>query len=160
MMFSKIAAALVAATLAVPALAQETADGWQTTCAEADCTLVLRVADPASDRAMATLLATVGPDEDEPIRFGVALPLGLSLEPGIRVVAGEESVALPFEVCFPDGCRASRPLTAPEEAALLRPGPLDLRFYPFGSDRLVSVAVPATGFADAVAAARATFAAD
>lgn len=142
------------------ASAQQSDPTWTTSCEPESCALSLGVTEAQTGRAIATALMAVSADEADPIRFGVALPLGLDIDAGVRIVVGEQMVELPFEVCFPDGCRAMRPLDEGETAAISGSESFDIRFFPFGSNRLVSVTVPSTGLATAIEDARRTLRGD
>ena len=150
-----ISAGLLLAALApLPASAQSAAPDWQATCEAEGCTLARRLIDQATGRPVATFLAFVPKAGGNP-SIGAALPLGTAIEAGVRMVAGEATLEIPYQVCFPDGCRALREATAEETAALGAAEALDIRFFPINADRAVSVTMPLDGFAEAVAAARA-----
>ena len=141
-----------AALSAAPVLAQGEAD-WSTACDAGVCTLSRSVADAASGRTVATMLIVVGaPDQD--IRFGAALPLGVAIDPGARLVQGETVLDARFEVCFPDGCRAMASVSSNAFDRIAAGETIDLRFFGFGEERQISVEVPLTGLTEALGKAR------
>jgi invasion protein IalB len=150
-------ACAILAGLTTSAAAQDDDAGWNSNCGETSCTLSLGLRDTATDRNIATLLTVVRAD-DAPAFFGVAVPLGTALSPGVRFVAGEEAIEVPFDVCFPDGCRALRELSDDELEVLTATESADLRFFAFQSETPISVKVPLTGLADAMSDARAELA--
>jgi invasion protein IalB len=145
---------LLAAFAPLPASAQSAVPDWQATCEADGCTLARRLIDQSTGRPVATFLAFV-PKANANLSIGAALPLGTAIEAGVRMVAGDTTLEIPYQVCFPDGCRALRETSAEEVAALAAAEAIDIRFFPFSADRAVSVTMPLEGFTEAVAAARA-----
>lgn len=126
---------------------------WPIACEGTTCTASRGLKDEGSGKTMATILIAQRKGESE-ARIGAALPLGVALAPGARLVAGAETVELAFDVCFPDGCRAMAGTTPERIAALAAAGALELRFFPYGHDRAVAVRVPADGLAETLGALR------
>lgn len=136
-----------------PAIAQD-AD-WQMNCSETGCNIIRSMTENTTGRLVATFLVIVENGKADTPGLGVALPLGLAIEPGVRIVSGEQTIDLPFQVCFPDGCRAIRAATADEITLLTNADEADIRFFPFGQNRPTSVKVPMAGLSDALAQAQA-----
>ena len=76
--------------------------------------------------------------------------MGTATEPGLRLVHGASELAVPLQVCFPDGCRALAPLPPGALQAMDQAGTLEVRFFPWAADRPLAVPVPTTGLSDAV----------
>jgi invasion protein IalB len=144
---------LLAASLH-PAAAQTAAPEWKPACTADGCTLSRQLIDEATGNPVTTFLAFV-PRGGGDISLGAALPLGMALEAGLRLVAGDTTIDIPYQVCFPDGCRALRETPAAVLEALDASETLDIRFFPFSAEAPVSVTMPLAGFAEAVEAARA-----
>lgn len=136
-----------------PAAAQD-AD-WEVTCNDKSCTITRTLTENTTGRRVATFMTVVEKGRTDAPGLGVAVPLGLAVEPGVRLVSGADIIELPFQVCFPDGCRAIRAATTEEISLLSSVDKADIRFFPFGQDHPTSVAVPMTGFGDALADAKA-----
>lgn len=145
---------LTACVLMGSAVYAQNADGWERSCNADLCTLTYPLRDTATDRRAATFLAVVTKDEAT-AQVGVAVPLGAALEAGVRLIAGDTVIDLPFEVCFPDGCRAMRRAGDATLDALSVPDQLDIRFFPFGNDSPISIIMPTEGLGDAIDEARA-----
>lgn len=141
---------------ATAALSQDNT-GWVTQCQPDLCTLSRGLAEEGTGKQMATLLVAV-PKASEDLRFGLALPLGLALAPGARVVYADKSVDIPFEVCFPDGCRAMMSFADADFAALAANAAIDVQFFPYGASAPVALTAPVDGLAEAAAAAKETLA--
>ena len=136
-------------------LAQDTQDDWNNSCNPDTCTMSLSLYEQATDRRVATMLAVVTKGSDQ-INFGVALPLGTALDSGVRVLAGDTIIEIPFQVCFPDGCRALTGLTEDDLVALLSAETVDLRFFPYTSDKPVSLKTSIGDFSAKLDSARET----
>ena len=147
---------LLASTLIAPLAAQaEDQATWQSNCQNGSCTLVRSVAESGTDRTVATFIVALSKTH-ETARVGVALPLGTALDAGVRMIVGDKTLNVPFQVCFPDGCRATTEADAATLAALTGAAAVQVQFFPFSSDKPVAIDVPMSGLADAIAAARTT----
>ena len=149
---TKLLAAALMLVSASPSSAQG-GDPWTVNCEDDACTISLALIAPDSNRRAATFLAVISAEEGGS-RLAAAMPLGLAIEPGIRMIAGETVIDVPFQVCFPDGCRAVRDADAAMFDALAREETLDIRYFPFGEERPVSLKMPLDGLAGALEAAR------
>jgi invasion protein IalB len=93
------------------------------------------------------------------LRLGAALPLGVAVEPGARLILGETTIDARYEVCFPDGCRAMATLPADQLGPLGEAASIELRFFAFGQEKPIAVEIPLDGLTEAVAAAQTQLAA-
>jgi invasion protein IalB len=131
-----------------PARSEES--GWRTTCADGGrCTALIAVADAETGRTLASVGIQVGKGGSEPVLIAF-LPLGVALQPGFRAVIGRRAFDAPYEVCFPDGCRLTLPLTDADLPLWLDGEKVSLRFFPFGAERPVGVDAPLAGLRDAL----------
>jgi invasion protein IalB len=120
---------IAAFAFAAPVHAEATvpeAQGWRTTCDETNA----RCAEPMI------------------IAF---MPLGVALDAGFRAVIDGKSYQAPFQVCYPDGCRAVAPLPPEALAAWLAEPVLSFQFFPFSSDKPIAADVPLAGLKAALA---------
>ncbi len=142
-------AAMAALALLTPAgaLAQE----WIVECAAGSCEASVTALREDGGRVLvATFLRADGAAPE----IQVALPLGMAIEPGVRVVADGETVLTPsFRVCTAEaGCRAAAAVTPEAAAAMSGAGELSVQAFPFGAEAPVSVPLPTGGLADALGA--------
>jgi len=81
-------------------------------------------------------------------------PLGVALQPGVRIsVEGREWYA-PLKVCYADGCRATVEISNQDLALLLQKQSMDLRYIPFGGDAPISANLPLSGLVAAISRTR------
>ena len=142
-------AAMAALALLAPAGAR--AQEWTVACAEGVCeATVTAVREDGGRVLVATFLRAEGGTPE----MQVALPLGMAIEPGVRVVAdGETALTASFRVCTAEtGCRAAAAVTPEAAAAMAGAGELSVQAFPFGAEAPVSVPMPTGGLADALAA--------
>lgn len=141
-----------------PAWAQSEV-AWTVDCQSGDsCTLARSVEEVSTGRRAATVLFVVTKAGTEFV--GAAIPLGTAIEAGVQLVSDDTQTLLPFQVCFPDGCRAVLETTAEANDTLASQATMDLRAFPFQSDKPFSLAVPLDGLAEALAEARDTLASE
>lgn len=135
---------------AITAQAEGSPSAWKQSCNEGAClsTLILNSDD---GRAAATLLIQVS---KESTRFGAAVPLGVALEPGARLVVGARKIPLPFEVCYPDGCRAMTEVSGKDLDDLNAAPELSLQFFSVTQEAPLSLTFVGSGIRDAALAAR------
>lgn len=146
--FLRIALAIGVTAVATPSLAQ---NGWSASCADnGRCTALLVLTDSSNGENVVTFGVQMGQGGDEPIFVGF-LPLGVSLPAGLRIVFGTEVQDFPYEVCFPDGCRASGPLSAEQLALWLEAEAVQIQFFVLGSDKPAAVDAPLAGLKEALA---------
>lgn len=140
---------ILALMTAVPTLAQD--QDWKVTCNDSDrCTALLVVADAATKRTLASVGLQIGRGGTEPVMIAL-LPLGVDLRPGFRAVIGDKAFDAPYEVCFPDGCRAIAPIATDDLDLWLDADSISLRFFPSGSDKPVAADTPVKGLRSALA---------
>jgi len=141
------AAVLVVVGMTAPAVAAET---WTTTCGEdGRCTARVTVSDTESGRVFASVGVQVGKDGAEPGLI-VFAPLGVAVKPGFRAVINGQDFLVPFEVCYPDGCRAVAVITPAELEVWLTAETASLQFFPFESDKAVAADLPLAGLREAL----------
>jgi len=141
------AAVLVVVGMTAPAAA---AESWATTCDEGNrCTARVTVTDTKSGRVFASVGVQVGKDGAEPGLI-VFAPLGVALKPGFRAVIDGQDFLVPFEVCYPDGCRAVAKFTPAELEVWLTAETASLQFFPFESDKAVAADLPLAGLREAL----------
>ena len=133
-----------------PLFAQNT--DWKLECKEALCSTSRALISVSDGKQIATFLATTN-SADKTVGVGLALPLGVALEDGIRMVVGDKMIAIPMQVCFPDGCRAFRALTADELALLGSADSVQFRFFAYGQEKPIAIDMELTGFSEAIAQA-------
>lgn len=150
-------AALVLSLAPAIGAAQEPTD-WPTTCEAGRCTLSRTVSDTITGRSVATLLLAFDKAGTD-LRLGAALPLGVAVEPGARLILGGSTFEARYEVCFPDGCRAMATLPPDQLGPLGEAAAIELRFFSFGQEKPIAIEVRLEGLANAIAAAQAQLAA-
>ena len=69
-------------------------------------------------------------------------PLGVAIEPGVKLSTGNATWQMDVKVCHSDGCRATAELNSTEFGDLLQQSQLDIRYVPFGGDQPVSASLP------------------
>jgi len=84
---------------------------------------------------------------DKAIGIAVTLPLGVALEPGAQIVAGEETLALRYKVCLPAGCTSFADLTVEMRNALEAAQSLQVRFFEQSDVAARAVELPTAGLA-------------
>jgi len=146
---------IAAFAFAAPVHAEATvpeAQGWRTTCDEtnARCTALLAFSDQVSGKLIGSIGVQVGKGGAEPMIIAF-MPLGVALDAGFRAVIDGKSYQAPFQVCYPDGCRAVAPLPPEALAAWLAEPVLSFQFFPFSSDKPIAADVPLAGLKAALA---------
>lgn len=134
---------------ALPALAEE--PGWKTTCADdgSRCTAILGLTATDSGKSLGSIGLQLGRGGTDPVLVAFT-PLGVALEPGFRAVIGDQAFPAPFQVCYPDGCRAVVKLKPDELELLLSAPSLSFQLIPFSSDRPAAADVPLAGLKEAL----------
>ena len=156
-MYRKIYRVLVATSLLVLTLisrstAQESATGdqqWKSQCKETRCSLSVALVDSKTKKHFATLAFLFEKGKEEPAVV-VTTPLGIALEPGVRVIVGDDSLDLKARVCFPDGCQASLVVDRPDFDRIAKMPSARIQFFPFSSATPIEASVPLTGLTAAV----------
>ena len=140
----------VALSAVIGASAAQAAETWVTTCNEDNrCTARLTVRDVQNGRIFGSVGIQVGKGGAEPGLI-VFAPLGVALKPGLRAVINGQTFEVPFEVCYPDGCRAVAKITPAELEVWLSAETAALQFFPFEFDKPVAADLPLTGLREAL----------
>ncbi len=102
------------------------------------CTSLVRLV-AEGDQTFATVSLQIGKSGTGPVLFVIA-PLGIAARPGVRIIAnpGAAEIALPLDVCFPDGCRASAELSGEQLSQVTGAQTLSVQFIPFSSTDTVA----------------------
>jgi len=136
-------------SLAFPVHAQMVED-WQINCSESSCTVARTAIASETGQRSATFFAAIEKATDT-TTIGVIAPLGVALEPGVRLVFGDTSVIAEMSVCFPDGCRA---IVKENAVDVTKSESVDVRYFPFGSKGPLAVLVALDGIENALDEAR------
>ncbi len=109
----------LAATLPVWAADGDTFTDWTMRCEKPEdsleerCHIFQNAKDEANGQDIAHMAVGYMPQIEEPLMI-IMLPLGVFLPSGIELrIDNQEPIRLPFEVCFPVGCRAGAPMKEP-----------------------------------------------
>lgn len=81
-------------------------------------------------------------------------PLGVALEPGIRMIVEGREWFAPLKVCYTDGCRATVEISNDDFALLLQKQTIDIRYIPFGRNEPLSAILPLNGLVSAISSAK------
>lgn len=146
--FFSLLAALSANAQDKPETTSEVA-GWATACKMGSCSLTKSVAEKSSQQTFLSLSVLIEQDGRKPALL-IALPLGTSLEPGVRVVLGEDVWNVPFSACFPNGCQALQDLSAAQLDLLRSSDSADIRFFAVSSEDPIAADVSLSGLGDAL----------
>ncbi len=145
---------LLAVFLSLPASAQQLTPGdWSSDCDDDYCVFrkTLIFAGENSPFALFEILIDVSNGEAS---FVLTAPLGVALQPGVRItVEGQEWFA-PLKVCYADGCRATVEISNADLALMLQRQTMELRYIPFGSDNPISASLPLNGLVAAISRTR------
>jgi invasion protein IalB len=130
------------------------ASDWPMTCEAKTCSLTRNLQDSEKGTRAATFFIVLEKDRPD-VRLGVVLPLGTALLPGVRLKQNDTIHDVPYEVCFPDGCRAVRDFSESEMGTIASQPSVDIQFFPYGSDAPIFINMPLDGLMPALAEARA-----
>jgi invasion protein IalB len=115
--------ALMGAPLSAMAADGDKFTDWTMRCEKPEdsleerCHIFQNARDEANDQDIAHMAVGYMPQIEEPLMI-IMLPLGVFLPSGIELlIDGQDPIRLPFEVCFPVGCRAGAPMKDPLMAA-------------------------------------------
>lgn len=155
---STIALGLLAIAVSMPSVqpasAQNTPESdWSVTCEETRCSVSISATDTRTGQRVATIMIILDREEQSPLMAAI-VPLGVAIEPGLRMLYGDEVVSLGVEACFPDGCRAVMQMNDAFHANLARAEDFELRYFPLGSEQPVAVTLPSDGLTDTLAEAQ------
>ncbi|WP_136441381.1 invasion associated locus B family protein [Pacificoceanicola onchidii] len=133
------------------AKAPSTSD-WALSCSDTACLVSRSVMDANSGQRIASVFFNYTHDKVQEI--AIAVPLGVVIEPGLKLSLGDKDLDLKFEVCFPDGCRARRILRLLDEDRITGTETLDILAFPYGQGTPIKIAVPTDGLKTALEDAR------
>lgn len=143
-----------------PALAQTdntTVQDWQSNCIPGGCFATRVVTRPSEQpsptgaeqqQILGVLVVGVKPDGGGIL--GAVLPLGSAIKPGARLVYGDQTVNVDFEVCLPDGCRAVAEPTPEQFAAVQTADKVELLFFAQNNPQQFSIEIPTDGLSSVV----------
>lgn len=135
--------AAMALALAAPLSATAQDAGWERKCSDTECVLALAFNEAESQKRAGTLLVVLR-DGQSPL-LGLVTPLGVALAAGARMLVDEDEIAVPFQVCFPDGCRGFAEVDDARIDALSAAQKTDLRFFAYGQEKPLAIEVPLDG---------------
>lgn len=149
----RILTLLLALSLGLPAFGQNLTPGdWQSDCDQSYCAFRknLSLGGDATFAFLEILFNRV----DGASTFVLTAPLGVSLEPGVRLDVAGKNWDLPLKVCYADGCRATLDISSEDLAILLQKPTMDIRYIPFGTDVPRSATLPLDGLVAAISRAQ------
>lgn len=162
-MRNHIAALIACLCVAAPATAQSTGDAaatedqaWAVSCDAGRCNARLGLRDTRNGRLIATVVVALNKGEENGLLL-VVVPLGISVQAGVKLVAGEEVKLLDIRTCLTDGCQAAGALEPAFLTAMEQAGALQVQFFPAEGDRPIGAALPTGKLADAVEQMRSSF---
>ena len=80
----------------------------------------------------------------------LTVPLGVSVEPGVRVLIGGATWSVPIKVCFPDGCQAVLPLDDEQQKLLAGTPKAEARYFAQGTNEPLAIPISLDGLAAAI----------
>ena len=135
-------------------IANSESSNWDLICDDAGaCGGSIAVTNTESETRLATLQVLV---ERDSATQGIALivPLGLSLDAGVRLVVGDAIQDAKPAVCFPDGCRVVIPLEVQEfRDLMLGNAAMQIQYFAYNGDRPIAFNIDMVGFRPALASA-------
>lgn len=140
--------------LSTPVQSQQVSPGdWVSDCEEDFCVFrkTLQFVDTDSAFALIEILIDVTSGEASLV---LTAPLGVALQPGVRITVDEREWFAPLKVCYQDGCRATVEMSNDDLALLLQKQSMDLRYIPFGGQSPLSATLPLSGLVAAISRTR------
>ncbi len=139
-----------------PSATEEIFGSWKFLCpsAEAPCRSFLSIADAETGQVQLTWTFLYDGKTDQ-LSAVINVPLGVALQPGLRVIDANETahIEVPFQVCDGTGCRAvAANIGATQIDGLSTGDSVNVQFVPYGHNYLASFAVPTSGLKSAVEA--------
>ncbi|MGG7566352.1 invasion associated locus B family protein [Rhodovulum sp. DZ06] len=122
--------------------------GWRRMCAAETCSVEAEYRDALQRRLAGTVAFTrtrQGGVRPPWVRATVRTPLGIAVEPGVRVLIDGQAEILPIKTCFPDGCIAAADISRAGIAALRAVRKVEVHVIAFGDGTTVSMEIPADG---------------
>ena len=140
---------LLVACLGLLAGSAAFANGWQTACDDGLCVFRHDVPAPGG-RGTSALFEILIDAETVDTSVVLTTPLGVALEPGVRLIAGNREWRAPIKVCHGDGCRATMTLDEDDLGYLMAEPEAVIEYYVFGSDAAAALRLPLTGLVSAI----------
>ena len=150
----RIKATLILLLFVLPARAEDVAPGgWLSDCRENYCVFRKTLTFEQTENTFALLEILIDTDTGQ-ASIVLTAPLGVALEPGIRMIVQGREWHAPLKVCYTDGCRASVEITSEDLALLLQKPQIDIRYIPFGREKPISAVLPLNGLLAAISRSR------
>lgn len=124
---------------------------WNTDCNKDRCLVSRSLLVAGQERKFLTLILLLDKIGNENLMV-FTTPLGIAVEPGVQSIVGEETWNSSVKVCFPDGCQAIHPMTDENIALLRSKESIDVRYFPYGSEKPLAGIVPLDGLDEALSA--------
>lgn len=138
---------------AVLAASPVAASTWQTACDDALCVFRHEVAAPGGAGTSALFEILVNAD-DAVATLVLTTPLGVALEPGVRLQVDGDTWTAPIKVCHADGCRATAAIDEAGFARLLQQNAIMIEYHVFGAAEPVGLELPIRGLVKAITSQR------
>jgi invasion protein IalB len=120
---------------------------WDTSCSDLRCVITRSYREKSTTRKVASI-SVLFDRQDGKTSLLLTVPLGVSLEPGIRFVVGKKRWHLPLKVCIPAGCQAFMDLSDAQVALLRSVDKSDVRMFTQGESGPLSVTIQLDGLAN------------
>ena len=144
------------AVLAPPVLARTmvapdaSAPDWQVDCGSDDtCRASRTVKNTQNDQRIATLTVIFNREKAEQ-GLSVAVPLGVAVDAGVRLIFAGRTRDMGVKVCYPDGCLALDGLDVDEFRDLMKARAVEFRYFPFSGAQPVAFEMNVEGLGKAV----------
>lgn len=122
---------------------------WSTACDDALCLFRHEVAAPGGQGTSALFEILVDAEAAD-ASIVLTTPLGVALEPGIRLEVEGHAWSAPIKVCHADGCRATASLDEDGLALLLQQSRIIIHYHVFGAAEEVALELPTKGLIQAI----------
>lgn len=147
-------AALVSIAMISIAMASTAkASTWQTACDDALCVFRQQVPAPGGQGTSALFEILVDANAAK-ATIVLTTPLGVALEPGVRLEADGQTWAAPIKVCHADGCRATASIDEDGFAHLLQQQAITIHYHAFGAPEEVALELPLRGLVKEITSQR------
>jgi len=141
-------------SIATPISAQQVSPGdWSSDCEEEFCVFRKTLNFVGEDNAFALFEILINVSNGE-ASIVLTAPLGVALQPGVRIIVEGQEWFAPLKVCYSDGCRATVEISNDDLALLLQRQSMDIRYIPFGSEAPISAMLPLNGLVAAISRMR------
>lgn len=131
--------------MTAPTQAEQVAPGnWESDCEDEYCVFRKTLNFSGADSAFALFEILIDVTSGE-ASIVLTAPLGVALQPGVRIIVDGREWFAPLKVCYTDGCRATVEISNDDLALLLQKQSMDIRYIPFGRENPVSATLPLNG---------------